>query len=231
MAIDDDKLASVDFSAETALTAVKKSALLGALLAVVLAAGCGTARSSVREAAAGSTTAPSLAVSSTTSTTQVCTQSDMDAPPISTMPTPETVNATMTLDSGNETLTPPDTPPAVTAEEAWKKLVSNGFGPRASGSVRILLADLAAKTPATIQNYVWPPTSDHPDTQSTPIYTHTLVWVIVATDQAGEPSGGGTVAAPPGSSTTTVPRPLCYLSTAVSYVDAQSGKLLVSETF
>jgi hypothetical protein len=86
-----------------------------------------------------------------------------------------------------------------------------------------------------IQNYSWPPTSDHPDTEATPDYTHTLVWVVLGTDQAGVPSGGSSVAAGPDSgpstTSTTVAEPLCFLKTTVTYVDADTGSLISSETF
>lgn len=215
-----------------------------------LAAGCGATTASVRDAAnrseaqsamtaSGSTQSTRPVPATTTplasSTTRTCTRADMDAPPLTVMPVPGTVTSPMTLDSGNETLTPPDSQPTISAAQAWSKVAGSGFGPRQSGHAKILLADLSAKTPATIRNYSWPPTSDHPDTEATPIYTHTLVWVVLATDQPGVPSGGGSVAVVPGSgpssTSTTIAEPLCFFKTAVTYVDADTGSLLSSETF
>lgn len=216
----------------------------------LLAAACGATTASARDAASKSETHSLMTTTSSThtisavpptipspasATTRACTQADLEAPPMTVMPAVETLTSPMTLDSGNESLSPPDSQPKVKAAQAWSKVTASGFGPRQSGKARLLLADLDAKTPATIQNYSWPPTSDHPDTQATPDYTQVLVWVVLSTDQADVGSGGGSAAAGsdsgPSSTSTTVAEPLCFLETAVTYVDADTGSLISSETF
>lgn len=204
-------------------------------LCASVAVGCGPTSSSVGGATSLTDTHPVRSmtrVRSTTSTPLPCTRADLDAPAVKVMPTPEIVRSPLPLDDGNETLSPTDTAPRLNAAQAWGVVVGSGFGPRAGGTVRLLLADLSAKTPAEIQNFVWPPTSDHPDTQSKPVYTHSLVWAVIATDQAEVGSGGPSVRASGSVSTaTTVPKPLCLLETAVSYVDADTGALLFAENF
>lgn len=209
--------------------------LLIAGLCVVIMTGCGTMHATVRSSASilGSPSAQARAPMTTTkptatANTSQCTPADLNAPPITKMPTPETVASPITFDQGNETLSPPDTQPKLTAAQAWAAVAGSGFGPKKSGTAHLLLADLSAETPATIQNYAWPPGSDHPDTQATPLYAHTLVWAIVATDQAEVATGP---AVGPLGTETTVQRPPCFLETAVSYVDAATGSLLVSENF
>jgi hypothetical protein len=145
---------------------MKGQLVVSLALSAFVTAACGATTASVHDAAntseAHSVTTTSItqssgSVSPTTgppasTTTRACTQADMDTPPITVMPAPETLTSAMTLDSGNETLSPPDSQPKVTAEQAWSKVTASGFGPRQSGKARILLADLYAKTPATIQN-------------------------------------------------------------------------------
>lgn len=170
-----------------------------------------------------------------------CTSADLNAAPVKAMPSPETVTHTMVLQPAPnlQRLSPPDATPKFTAAQAWATLTNNGLDrPTATGRVQLLLGDLYSQTPATIQNYSWPPTSSNPDTNAQPVYTHTLVWALYSQHQAVVGTGGGALAGPPirqgGSSTTTAtttPRPACFFESTVSYIDAATGKALFSETF
>jgi hypothetical protein len=212
---------------------MKGQLLVPLAFCAVVTAGCGATTGSVRSAASMAETQSVASTTSSTpstiSATRPCTEADLNAPPIKVMPAPKTVKSLMILDDGNETLSPPYKSPSVAAAQGWAKVVGSGFGPRASGPASLLLAELSAKTPATIQNYTWPPTSDHPDTLSTPTYTRTLVWAVIATDQAEVGLGGASPAA--SGPAATVTRPPCSLGTAITYVDADTGAFLVAENF
>jgi hypothetical protein len=163
-----------------------------------------------------------------------CTDSDLQARQIKTMPTPAVVTRTLVLQPkpNLEQLSPPDTAAKITASQAWAAMISNGVElPVATGPVQILLGDLYSQTPATIQNYTWPPTSNNPDTNTQPIYTHTLVWAIYSQHQPEVTSGGPYIAPSPGMTTTTVPHPPCFFESAVTYIDATTGQGLSSENF
>lgn len=153
------------------------------------------------------------------------------------MPSPETITHTIVLQPAPDLqrLSPPDTTPNFTAAQAWATLTNNGLDkPAATGKVQLLLGDLYSQTPATIQNYSWPPTSSNPDTNALPVYTHTLVWALYSQHQPVVGTGGGTLAGPPtepGHSSTTAPQPACFFESTVSYIDATTGKALFSETF
>lgn len=170
-----------------------------------------------------------------------CTSADLNAAPVKTMPSPETVTQTMVIQPAPnlQRLSPPDATPNITSAQAWATLTNNGLDrPTATGKVQLLLGDLYSQTPATIQNYTWPPTSSNPDTNARPIYTHTLVWALYSQHQAVVGTGGGSLAGPPtrqgGEPTptaTTIPGPACFFESTVSYIDATTGKALFSETF
>ena len=147
------------------------------------------------------------------------------------MPNPSVVSRPFVLDVGSnlERLSPPTSPAKVAATSAWATMTNNGLdGPVTTGTTELLLGDLYAQTPAAIQNYVWPPTSAHPDTHSQAIYTDTLVWALYSQYQPVAPIG------PPRTSTASAGDtqvPDCQYESTVSYVDATTGNVLFSEEF
>ena len=168
-----------------------------------------------------------------------CTSADLNAPHVKAMPSPETVTQTMALQPAPnlQRLSPPDATPKITAAQAWATLTGLDR-PTATGKVQLLLGVLYSQTPATIQNYNWPPTSSNPDTNAQPTYTHTLVWALYSQHQPVVGTGGGTLAGPPTgpghpstTTATTIPVPACFFESTVSYIDATTGKPLFSETF
>jgi hypothetical protein len=214
---------------------------VGVLVLVIALTGCASGHRGALVASLVTSTTTSTLVSQPSPSTSVyvpsasgCTAADLDAPPMRTMPDPTIVGQSLVLQPRPDLqeLSPPDSQASITAAQAWTTLMINGDEPLATGAVQLLLGDLYAYTPASIQNYVWPPTSSNPDTDIKPDYTHTLVWALYSQDQPARPGGGGGGGGgPPLSGTTvaTVGGPPCFFYTAISIVDATTGKLLFSE--
>lgn len=145
---------------------------------------------------------------------QPCTQADLSKPSVTVMPTPEEVTRPLVIHPGPdlEQLTPPDAVPAVAAAEAWAVMRSKTpVTPTTAGSIRVLLGDLYASTPAV----------ERPGRQARPVFSHRLVWAIYDSHQPARMQGyDSSSVGPP-----------CYFESAVFYVDALTGRPLVAEVF